>query len=46
MDRVIVTLLLIIIGVTAILGLKSWMSDTQIRVINDANSSIEKLINE
>lgn len=46
MDRVIVTLLLIIVGVTTVLSLKNWIWDVKSEVTNDANSSIEQLINE
>jgi len=46
MDRIIVTLLLIIIGVTTILGLKTWISDQIDVVKNDANSSLIRLIDE
>jgi len=46
MDKILVTLLLIIIGLSTAVGLKSWMSDAQTTLVNDANSSINRLIDE
>jgi len=45
-NGVIVALLLILIGVGAIMGISSWMTDTRDNVIADANTSINTIIAE
>jgi len=45
-NGVIVALLLILIGVGAIMGISTWMSDTSDNVIADANTSINTIIAE
>ena len=46
MDKIIVTLLLILVGLATVASLSSWMSTQTDILKNDANSSIERLINE
>ena len=40
MDKILVTLLLVIIGIGAVVGLSTWMSDQSDAMTADANTSI------
>ena len=46
MDSILVTLLLVIIGIGAVVGLSSWMSDSKDTLIGDANTSLEAVRTE
>ena len=41
MDSILVTLLLVIIGIGAVVGLSSWMNSSKDTLISDANTSLE-----
>ena len=40
MDSILVTLLLVIIGIGAVVGLSSWMNSSKDTLISDANTSL------
>ena len=40
MDKILVTLLLVVVGVAAVVGLNSWMSSQKNDMMNKANNSI------
>ena len=40
MDKILVTLLLVVIGVAAVVGLSSWMGTQKNNMMNTANNSI------
>ena len=40
MDTILVTLLLIIVGIGAVVGITSWMGTMSDQVMDDANSSL------
>lgn len=46
MDKILVTLLLVIVGVAAVVGLQSWMSDQKNTMQNSALDQINKVYNE
>ena len=45
MDKILVTLLLVIVGIGAVVGLSSWMSDQSDAMKADANTSINASLN-
>ncbi len=45
MDKILVTLLLVIVGIGAVVGLSTWMSDQSDAMTSDANTSISSELN-
>lgn len=45
MDKILVTLLLVIVGVGAVIGLAQWATDQKDLVQNSANTSISNVVN-
>lgn len=46
MDSILVTLLLVIIGIGAVVGLSTWMNESKDNLIGDANTSLESVRTE
>ena len=46
MDKILVTLLLVIVGIGAVVGLSSWMNSQTDTLKSDANSSITGILSE
>ena len=46
MDKILVTLLLVVIGVAAVIGLATWMGEQSDVMMADANTSIQDVITE
>ena len=46
MDSILVTLLLVIIGIGAVVGLSTWMNSAKDNLISDANTSLESVRTE
>ena len=46
MDKILVTLLLVVIGVAAVIGLATWMGDQSNTMTNAAGDSIANVIAE
>ncbi len=44
MDKILVTLLLVIVGVAAVVGLQTWMSDQKNSMQNSAESAINAAV--
>ena len=45
MDKILVTLLLVIVGIGAVVGLSSWMTTQSDAITSDANSTIDGVLN-
>ena len=45
MDKILVTLLLVIVGVAAVVGLQTWMSGQKNTMQNAANNNINNAMN-
>lgn len=45
MDKILVTLLLVIVGVAAVVGLQTWMGDQKNTMQNSANTKINSAMN-
>lgn len=45
MDKILVTLLLVIVGVAAVVGLQTWMSDQKTSMQDSANTKIQDAMN-
>lgn len=45
MDKILVTLLLVVVGVAAVVGLNTWMGDQKNAMIDAANNSITNAMN-
>ncbi|MEA1914809.1 MAG: hypothetical protein U9N30_05785 [Campylobacterota bacterium] len=45
MDKILVTLLLVVVGVAAVVGLNTWMSDQKNAMIDAANNSVNSAMN-
>ncbi|WP_072679783.1 hypothetical protein [Arcobacter sp. LA11] len=43
MDKILVTLLLVVVGVAAVVGLNEWMSTSKNSMIDAANNSITNI---
>ncbi|MGB6327781.1 MAG: hypothetical protein WBF48_02545 [Halarcobacter sp.] len=43
MDKILVTLLLVVVGVAAVVGLNTWMGDQKNTMLNSANTSIKNI---
>ena len=43
MDRVLVTLLLVMVGIAAVVGLATWMNSSKTSLVTDANSSVQSI---
>ena len=46
MDQILVTLLLIIVGIGAVVTLSNWMTTQTEALTNDANTTINNIMNE
>ena len=46
MDKIVVTLLLVIVAVAAVVGLRTWMTNTVTSLEGDVNSSISTTVND
>ena len=46
MDSILVTLLLIVMGISAVSVLSNWLFDATIILKNDANTTLQKIIDE
>ncbi len=46
MDKILVTLLLVIVGVAAVVGLQSWVGEQKESLQNSANEAIEAVVDE
>jgi len=44
MDKVLVTLLLVVVGVAAVVGLNNWMGDQRDDMLTAANGSINNVL--
>ena len=45
MDKILVTLLLVVIGVAAVIGLSTWMSDQSNAMTDAAGNSVDTVVN-
>ncbi len=45
MDKILVTLLLVIVGVAAVVGLQTWMSGQKTAMQDSANTKIQSAMN-
>ena len=45
MDKILVTLLLVVVGVAAVVGLTSWMDGQKNSMTNAANGAVNKVLN-
>jgi hypothetical protein len=46
MDTILVTLLLVVIGIAAVVGLSTWINNSKDTLIQDANTSFESVREE
>ncbi|MCP4971246.1 MAG: hypothetical protein GY932_11730 [Arcobacter sp.] len=46
MDKILVTLLLVIVGVAAVVGLQSWVGEKKDSLQNSANEAIKNVVDE
>lgn len=46
MDKILVTLLLVVVGVAAVVGLNTWMGEKKDIMLNSANNSIKNIAGE
>ncbi len=44
MDKILVTLLLVVVGVAAVVGLNTWMGDQKNAMTNSANTVITNIL--
>jgi predicted negative regulator of RcsB-dependent stress response len=44
MDKILVTLLLVVVGVAAVVGLTSWMNTQQTKMTTSAVTAVDKVI--
>jgi len=46
MDKILVTLLLVVVGVAAVVGLNTWMGEKKDIMLKSANNSIKNIAGE